>query len=585
MDAVHQTLGEKEILDKPTQELLPHFLAANSQMIENAGGKGKWNRLSENEKSEKKAVMLEQLVIKLGKEAFELLSDDEKHIMKLFIWAGCGCHKDLNTVRGGYAATTRWWSENNIEPPILLANRDNAAILDGVTLDDDVETPVQAQAFEKTTRGAIKAAQLAGAILNNKFDKKGHHDAFRWWWATHVGTEFTFPDTSNNRFQSYCEAAAVLLLHLEHFIQFLEHVCDKKQNTLFSHMEQNLWNALHCNATLTEFAVLALYGQAVSHPYMREIYNASEKKVNMLDLGPLHKKVYFHIQRILEDPKFLVGPNASYHAGAMDGLEWQSPDAFNAIQRLEPSLPHHKPLLVAFFKGAADTWKRFTSEFAPGGLIDEASQEERDLAWMLPTNDINEGALGSFCVMMRRQPQLTLVGYNAQAMFFRNDTEAFMKRFFVEPEDYKFIHSMAREVTVEDKKRRHEIVQHTEAKILQKKEKREKRKQKADATAQHIAGIAMVLDKEKISTLKGQNLKDQLKVFKSAGAPNLKGITANTRVNDIRVELCKAIDLYKSGQWKIQNNEPIAESESGEEFDMPDDIDDDGNESWEDDNL
>jgi len=58
MDAVHQTLGEKEILDKPTQELLPHFLAANSQMIENAGGKGKWNRLSENERSEKKAVML-----------------------------------------------------------------------------------------------------------------------------------------------------------------------------------------------------------------------------------------------------------------------------------------------------------------------------------------------------------------------------------------------------------------------------------------------------------------------------------------------------------------------------------------------
>jgi hypothetical protein len=579
-NAIHQTLGEKEILDKSTEELLPHFLEANNQMIKNAGGKAKWNSLLEDEKSEQKATMLEQLVIKLGKEAFELLSNDEKRIMKLFIWAGCGCHKDLNTVRGGYAAVVRWWPENNVEPLRLLANRDNAAILDGVALEDDVETPAQAQAFEKTSRGAVKAAQLAGAIFNNKFDKKGHHDTFQWWWAAHVGMEFTFPDTSNNRFQSYCEAAAVLLLHLQDFIQFLEYIQDKKQTSRFSHMEENLWNALHCPATLTEFAVLALYGQAVSHPYMCEICSASEKKINMLDLGPLHKKVYFHIQRIIGDPTFLIGPNASYHAGTMDGQEWQSPEAFTAIQKLAPSLPHLKPLLVAFFEGAAQTWKRFISEFAPGGLIDEATQQERDLAWMLPTNDINEGALGSFRVMMRRQPQLTLIGYNAQAMFFHNNTEAFMKKYFVEPEDYKFIHAAAREMTADDKKRRHEIVQHTEAKIMQKKAKREQRKQKADATAQRIAGISLILDKEKITALKGQSLKDQLKVFKLAEAPNLKGITASTKVNDIRAGLSKAIDLYKSGEWKIHNDGALDESESGEEFDMPDD--DDGNESWED---
>ena len=32
---------------------------------------------------------------------------------------------------------------------------------------------------------------------------------------------------------------------------------------------------MHCNATLTEFAVLALYGQAVSHPYMHGIHKTS----------------------------------------------------------------------------------------------------------------------------------------------------------------------------------------------------------------------------------------------------------------------------------------------------------------------
>ena len=39
--------------------------------------------------------------------------------------------------------------------------------------------------------------------------------------------------------------------------------------------------------------------------------------------------------------------------------------------------------------------KRFTSEYAPGGLIDEATEEEKNHAWMPLTNDVNEGALGS----------------------------------------------------------------------------------------------------------------------------------------------------------------------------------------------
>jgi len=33
-------------------------------------------------------------------------------------------------------------------------------------------------------------------------------------------------------------------------------------------MEKNLYTTLKCNATLTELATLALYGQAIAHPYM-----------------------------------------------------------------------------------------------------------------------------------------------------------------------------------------------------------------------------------------------------------------------------------------------------------------------------
>jgi hypothetical protein len=161
-----------------------------------------------------------------------------------------------------------YWSKHNLTPPVLLANKDNKAVLKTYNPDSNTVTPEQEHALENTSRGGVKATKIAGDILNNKSEKKGHHNEFRFWWVKNVGQAFTFPGTSNVRFQSYCEAAGVLLLHLNHFLKFLEHIKSKKQNRRFSNMEQNLWDALHCPATKTELAVLALYAQAVSHPYM-----------------------------------------------------------------------------------------------------------------------------------------------------------------------------------------------------------------------------------------------------------------------------------------------------------------------------
>ena len=104
----------------------------------------------------------------------------------------------------------------------------------------DEVTPAQEQALNQSTRGAIKTAQIAGAIFNHKDDKKGHHDFFCDWWKKHVGISFTFPDTSNNCFLSYCYASAALLLYLQFFRQFLEHLQITKQNDRLNHMESNL---------------------------------------------------------------------------------------------------------------------------------------------------------------------------------------------------------------------------------------------------------------------------------------------------------------------------------------------------------
>ena len=80
----------------------------------------------------------------------------------------------------------------------------------------------------------------------------------------------------------------------------------------------------------------------------------------------------------------------------LHGEDWQNPDVISKIQELAPNLPHIKELLIVFFQAALETWEWFTSEFAPGEAIDQATTEERELAWLPATNDENEGALGSF---------------------------------------------------------------------------------------------------------------------------------------------------------------------------------------------
>ena len=54
-------------------------------------------------------------------------------------------------------------------------------------------------------------------------------------------------------------------------------------------MEKNLVKALNDIPTRTELAVLALYAQAVSHPYMKAM--REDPTTNALDLGPLNKKI------------------------------------------------------------------------------------------------------------------------------------------------------------------------------------------------------------------------------------------------------------------------------------------------------
>ena len=121
---------------------------------------------------------------------------------------------------------------------------------------------------------------------------------------------------------------------------------------------------------------------------------------------------------------------------------------------------------------------------------------------MPATNDENEGLLGSFRHLMQYQPQLTLLSHNALSMFFRNNTQAFMAAKFTEEEDYRYLHKLARETNGEEKKRRKDLVDFRDKRQAEKTARREVRLRKAKETAERIAQLDPVFEKEKITNLK-----------------------------------------------------------------------------------
>lgn len=64
-------------------------------------------------------------LISLGEEKYAELSGEEQKELDFFIWVGCSCHKNLNSVSGGNAGMMSWWDENYVIGPISLANNNH----------------------------------------------------------------------------------------------------------------------------------------------------------------------------------------------------------------------------------------------------------------------------------------------------------------------------------------------------------------------------------------------------------------------------------------------------------------------------
>jgi len=78
-------------------------------------------------------------------------------------------------------------------------------------------------------------------------------------------------------------------------------------------------------------AVMTLYSQAVTHPYMRVVRGPGTENVNVLDLKDFHVTVREFIQSIVDNPDRLVLHDARPILGSLDGKDWEHPGAVKAL--------------------------------------------------------------------------------------------------------------------------------------------------------------------------------------------------------------------------------------------------------------
>ncbi|KAJ7318853.1 hypothetical protein DFH08DRAFT_714525, partial [Mycena albidolilacea] len=164
-------LGEQALAGKAYMDLVEYLGAWNAKKIAEAGGTTGWNALSAAEQSERDAKLMKTIVAALGKEAYDALDVGDRQVLDLFVWGGCCMHKDLNSFKGGNAEMMAEWKKLAVPAPVLLANKENAALLRHVFDPAHPNTELtedQFRAFQASTRGGVKACALAGAIFNNK---------------------------------------------------------------------------------------------------------------------------------------------------------------------------------------------------------------------------------------------------------------------------------------------------------------------------------------------------------------------------------------------------------------------------------
>jgi hypothetical protein len=175
-----------------------------------------------------------------------------------------------------------------------------------------------------------------------------------------------------------------------------------------------------------------------------------------------------------------------------------------------PSMPHLRVLLVAYLDGALETMERFTEEFAPGGDIDKATPQERDLVASLTTNDISESALGVARQTKLRNPTQTDEQRNSSSMRRFNGTEAW-KDANLDAETLAWVRKYVRAHEGQAEKALRAAAADTFEKTTEEGAKaREKRQTAAAEKANRLEAAWLCIDKNTLKTMSNADLETQI---------------------------------------------------------------------------
>ncbi|KAJ7059945.1 hypothetical protein C8F01DRAFT_1254048 [Mycena amicta] len=533
-------LGEKKMaeLGEQISELENIMKQWNAKKLADVGGIEKWNALSAAERAARDLATTTAMVQGLGMEELASMDEGERNLLTVWVWTGCCMHKEMNSFKGGNTAMMAHWKEIGAMAPIRLANKDTAKAVQKILQPERGDAPMTAEDIKKLediASGGAKLTALAGAIFNNASDKKGQGDAHQLFMEHKLDVEGLervkrFPQTNNTRFGSHGDAAVELITHLDIYRRFVEVIRVRKVTQTHTNIEKNVADGLKDGPTLTELSVLAIYHILIGIPYMRFVRQDEAKALNGVSLGPFHARVREQCELLIEQPELVL--DFSPHSYPLASLDGESPDdtGLKLLSRTKvlydaDGLPHLREMFVKFVEGAMATWIRFSSEYAPGGIIDGLSEEMKERVYRPATNDVNEGALGSFVVWARNNPSGAVHTHNGIVMCQRNGTDTFARTFF-DDEDHRFVMTTARRLDTEGlEKQRRRAQKDYDTKMLAAKEQAiAKKAARADAIRERLDSIPLIksVDDIFIPGMTRDRLDDQLEKLRRLWNPDKK---------------------------------------------------------------
>ncbi|KAJ7321999.1 hypothetical protein DFH08DRAFT_818376 [Mycena albidolilacea] len=472
---------------------------------------------------EVRAEAMQSLARHLGSTALESLPQEQQQVLTRMVVAGCCKHKDHNCTKAGVAGMEGAYKRLGLTPPVLLANKDNAAT---IALGNEADSAAVERALKASQRGGYKVVSICGDLFRHKDDKRGHQDLHRHVFskvkfnATGEHSTVKFPDTSNNRYGTHLAGAAELVTYHAAYIQFLRLIRNTKQTPGLNHMEENALKGLQDEETMCELIVMTVYKNTVPDAYCKIILD--------------------HIEKLIADTDLLLDPLSCLEDATLDGEPFPDEYAMDCVHYWLATHPARlltvEKLLIAFLEASLPAWHRFSREFHAGGAIDSLTPAEKLLISIPPTNDANESILGGWRVYSRTRGG-TVKKFSAQATYHRNNTEAFADAKLNTEEDALYVMQLAR---IEDangamKKFRNDLLAF-KARVAD--EARRKQAEKQAEAAEELArlqSIVVITDPAALKALpvkkKGQpNLREQLDVHRMLWKDE---VLAKTKLGDM----------------------------------------------------